>query len=72
MALVIAVLALLTIVGMAIGIPMLMGPGFGWPLLALGAFAAIAALLLLLRHRYAEAFLRMVAMTWSPLGPVFL
>jgi hypothetical protein len=51
---------------------MLTGPGFGWPLLALGGFAAIAAILLVLRHRYAEPFLRMVAMTWSPLGPVFL
>lgn len=72
MALGIALLALLTIVGVAIRIPMLMGPEFGWPLLALGGFAAIAAILLVLRHPYAEAFLRMVAMFWSPLGPVFL
>ena len=51
---------------------MLMEPGYAWPVLALGGFAAIAVILLVLRHRYAEAFLRMVAMFWSPLGLVAL
>ncbi|HEX9635875.1 MAG TPA: hypothetical protein VGB34_10395 [Candidatus Limnocylindria bacterium] len=72
MGLPIALLALLTIVGVAIGIPILMGPGYAWPILGLGGFAAIAAIVLVLRHRYAEAFLRMVAMSWAPLGLVFL
>jgi hypothetical protein len=72
MALPLALLALLTIVAVAIGVPMLMEPGYAWPVLALGGFAVIAAILLMLRHRYAEPFLRMVAMFWSPLGPVFL
>jgi hypothetical protein len=72
MALVIALLALLTIVGVAIGIPILMGPGYGWPILGLGGFAAIAAIVLVLRHRYAEPFLRMVVMFQGPLGPIVL
>jgi hypothetical protein len=51
---------------------MMIGLAYAWPMLALGGFAAIATSLLVLRHRYAEAFLRMVAMFWSPLGLVFL
>ena len=72
MALLIALLALLTIIGVAFSIPMLMELAFAWPILGLGGFAALAAILLVLRHRHAEPSLRMVAMFWGPLGPVAL
>lgn len=72
MAFSIALLALGTIVGVAVGIAMLMGLAYAWSVLGLGGFAALAAVLLVLRHRYAEPSLRMVAMLWSPLGLVFL
>ena len=72
MALLFALLALLTIVGVAVSITLLTSLGFAWPILGLGAFAILAATLLVLRHRYAEPFLRMVATVWSPLGLVAL
>lgn len=72
MALLIALLALLTIIGAAVSIALLTTLDFAWPVLALGGFALLAAILLVLRHRHAEPFLRMVAMVWSPLGLVVL
>lgn len=72
MALLIALLALFTIVGVAVSIAVLISLGFTWPILGLGGFAALAAVLLVLRNRYAEPFRRMVAMWWSPLSLVLL
>jgi len=72
MALPIALLALFVIIVVAVSMTALMGLSYRWSLLGLAGFAVVAAILLLLRHRYAEAFLRLVAMAWSPLGPVLL
>lgn len=72
MALPITLLALLLIIVVALWMTNLMSFSLGWPLLGLAGFAVVAAILLVLRHRYAEAFLRLTAMSWSPLGPVLL
>jgi hypothetical protein len=72
MALLISLLALLVIIAVAVSMTALMGSSYTWPLLGLAGFAVAAAILLVLRHRHAEGFLRLVAMFWSPLGPVLL
>ena len=72
MALPITLLALLVIIGVALALTALMGIAAGWSLLGLAGFAVAAGILLVLRHRHAAAFLRLVAICWSPLGPVLL
>jgi len=72
MALPTSLLALLVIIAVALSMTMLIGISYSWPLLGLAGFAVVAAILLVLGHRYAEPFLRLVAMSWSPLGPVLL
>jgi hypothetical protein len=67
-----SLLALLVIIAVALSMTMLMGISYSWPLLGLAGFAVAAAILLVLRHRHAEAFLRLTAMCWSPLGPSLL
>jgi len=67
-----AVLALVLILAAASSIAGLQGVAFAWPVLGLAAFPAAASVLLVLRHGYAEAFLRLTAMCWTPLGPAYL
>ncbi|HEX2141814.1 MAG TPA: hypothetical protein VHK28_05985 [Candidatus Limnocylindria bacterium] len=64
--------ALLVIVASAIFMVGLQGITLGWPLLGLAALPVLAAVLLVLRHAYAEAFLRMTAVFWAPLLIAYL
>ena len=45
---------------------------FAWPLVGLAAFPVAAGVLLVLRHRYAEGLLYVVAATLAATGPVLL
>ena len=64
--------ALLTVALAVLAIVTLESSPAGWPLLVLGLFPVLAAVLVVRRHRYAEGFLRMTASLFVPLGSFVL
>ena len=62
----------MTVAAAVLAIVALESSPVGWPLLVLGLVPVLAAVLLVRRHRSAEAFLRITAMLFVPLGSFVL